>query len=210
MAEKNELIFKDESELLANPVVISAIDKARTEAEQDNDDKIDRLKDMVIKQAIAIGLETDSFITSSLKDAIGTGDEDKISESYDSIKQKLEERSLDSLCDTLSDIDDVYMRNVKGSDTIQKKVSDAIKRDPEGDGKDSDDPKNKKKDPKGTDTDKDKKNKKEKVDGKDTDNPKDQPAKEPKDDVNNPEGGDSADPDDSGEDKDDPFGRVTK
>lgn len=228
MAENNkqELVFKDEEEMLNHPAVLKAIDSKVSEAEQDAYDKIERIKEAVISQAISIGLETDHFMTRALKAAIEEGDDEKVNAEYSTVKDKMGERSLDSLCDTLTDLSGEYLRQKKDSKSIQKKLQDAMDKEPgdgSGDDKDKkDDTDNKDQDNKDDksqkgddnanddkdtkDDDKDSKDKKDQ-DDKGGDN-KDQQTKEPSEDINNPEGGDSSDGKE--DDDDDPFGRVTK
>ena len=204
----DELTFKDEQELLDHPAVVKYVDEKVSEAEQDAYDKINKVQDMVVKQIISLGVATDSYYARELKQAVEKGEEEAITQAHDALAHKLNERSIESLCDTLADVNDEYFRSLKSQDSVDAKLEQAMDRQPadqtptdQQTGTDDTD----------NDNDDDKDNKPA-DDGNDEDKSNDntEPADDSKEDLNNPDGGDSQDePQDQKTNKDEnPFDRV--
>lgn len=200
----NKLTFDNEDALLNHPSVLKVIDEKVSAAEQDTYDKDAKLKDMIVSQLITIGIETDSFITKSIKDSVEKGDDESIVSEYDSIKNRLNGRSLDSLCDTLSDLNEAYMTKLRNAKSVNSKLQDAIDKDPnvkdndQVDGKDNKD--NKQGDNDNNDNDNDN------ADNKNNENgTKNQDGEE----INNPDNKpDEGNADNTSNAQADPFGKV--
>jgi hypothetical protein len=217
----SELTFKNEKEMLEHSAVQdlidSKLDEAKTELEQDYYDKVKALKDMIVDQIITLGIETDSFYASALKDAIEGGKDEEIKSVHQATRDRFSKRSIESLSDMLVDINDEYMRKLKDSDGVNKTMQDALNREPGDDAdntQDTDDTTNGNSDtdtnadtatPNDTQTDTD-----QDGDGN-GDQDQDNQSQEPTDDVNNPNGGDSQDVDANADaSKDSPFSRVLR
>lgn len=186
----DELKFKNEQELLSHTAVLQEIDKKVTEAEQDAYEKIDKFKGMLVSQAVSLGLEIDSFVTQGLKVVIDEGDSEKISKAYDELCEKLNKRSMDSLCDLLSDINGEYIRKAGDKDSVNGKLKAAMDKQPGDDknnGQDNNTTKN--------------------GDGKDEKN-KNKPGGS-QEEINNPDGGTPSSSDGS-DGAENPFDQVTK